>query len=776
MITKKHFLRFLAYLLGVIIVTFKANAYKNVEVEGLLRFSKDSVISNLKYSEKTIINEDDISDEVKNIYSLGLFSDVSATYDNGNLKIKVVEVPVIAGVKFNGLKAFKKDIVLPELSTKERGFYSKASVIADAKKLETIYKSSGILDASVEPMIEFLEGGKIYVIFNISEGEPKKIRKIFIDGNQNFSDYTLKEQLFIKEKAFYRFFSSRTTYNISSTVSELERLRTFYLQKGYAKTTLDYKIVTLNEENTVDINIFITEREKYTFGDYAFINNIPNLKGLEDKKLIEFKKGKTYNIDLIEKTKYNIKKLLSKQGFMFAEVIVKYNFNDDKKIADVIFTINPTRRVYVDKIKIAGNLKTEDKVIRREFLVSEGDVYDGDKIRRSIQRLRGLGIFDKVEVKETQTAEDRIELLIEIQEGRTLTADFQLGYDFGSDISVSVSLNEANFLGKGIGASVSVEKGRYSSGITLSLIEPYLFDRDLTFVSAFGYSSNKNPNFNSYQSESIFQSLKGIYSISEYLRHAISYQIKLEKLEILDKKTILESTPLAIEQEGIFVTSSVSQALTYDRRDNRLLPNNGYLLEFSQEVAGLGGDIFYLSHGARFEQYFELFGIDNSVLGFKLKGKTIMGINNETVKIKDRLKLGSGYGLRGFDFTGIQPRFRYTENGATRFQDFSYGGKNLFLGNVEYRFPNFLPAEFGFVTFIFFDFGTVFGYEDPSNPADFRGKYEIVDSKMMRTSAGIGVSWSSPIGMIVISYAKPLRYTEFDEQRRFFLNIGGMTF
>ncbi len=770
---KKCFIGFLLYffaLEGLI-----ANAYNDVKIEGLFRFSEDSVLSNLKYNDKTKINEDELSEEIKNIYSSGLFSDVSADYQNGKLKLKVVEVPVIAGIKFNGLKNFKKDMIMPELSTKERGFYSKATVISDARKLEMIYKSYGILDAVIEPMIEFLDGGKIYVIFNIKEGKSKKISNISIDGNKAFFDYTLKEQMAIKEKAFYRIFSSSPVYNVSKTASELERLKLFYLQKGYAKMKLDYSIVSIKEENLVDINIFITEGLKYKFGNFEIVNNVKSAKNINPQELIEFKADKTYNINLIEKTKYNIKKVLAKQGFIFSEIAVDYKFNDETQVVDVVFSINPTRRIYVDKIKIIGNLKTEDKVIRRELLVSEGDVYDVEKVRRSIQRLNGLGIFSKVNFKENPTAEDRVEILISIIEGRTLTADVQLAYDFSSDFTASVSLSEENFLGKGISSQISVSKGRYSEGIDFSIIEPYLFDRDLTGVWGVGYASDNNKNLQTYKSQSIYMNTKGIYTLYDYLRHGISYKIKNEKLEILNPLTLL-SNPLSAEQNGTFLTSAVGHVLTYDRRDNRGLPNNGYLVEFAQDFAGLGGDVHHISHAIRLEQYFEMFNIDNSVLGLKFRAKNINGIGGKRVPIQDRLKLGSAFGLRGFDFVGVSPKFEYFSLLSKTSETFNYGGKNLVLANIEYRFPNFLPAEFGFITFAFFDAGTVFGYEPFVENALTKDRYRILDSKMIRTSAGVGISWSSPIGIIAVSYAHPLRFKEYDETKRFFLSIGGMTF
>ena len=743
-------------------------AYSEVKVDGLFRFSKDSVVGALKFKNQKNLSEEELSEEIKNLYALGFFSDIKLNYENDILKIAVVEVPVVADVKFNGLKAFKKNVILQELSTQNRSFYSKANVIADAQKIETAYKSLGILDATVEPMIEFLDGGKVFVVFNIEEGQSRKVNKIFINGNKAFSDYNLREQLFTKEDNILRILSGRTKYNVSATISDVERLKFYYKQKGYIDVDIDYQIITLNDNNTVDINIFLNEGEKFNFGDYQIQNNLPNFIIHNPKSLIKFKKNSLYNVQLVQLTQYEIQKALNKDGFLFSEVDVSYKKDYENRTAKVIFTINPSKRIFVNKIKIAGNLKTNDNVIRREFDFVEGDVYNAQMIARATQKLRNTGYFEDVNIKEEKVGSDRIDLLVEVKEGRTVVASTQLAYDFESGVSASVSLEESNLMGMGMPTSISIEKGRFNEGVAFSITDPYFLNRPLSLSSSTGYNNNYNTNFKSYKSKSVYQIITASYSISDYLSHSLTYQIKRDALSVVDngEKSI---SPTLAEQEGIFITSAIGQTLSYDKRDIRFLPNNGYLIQISQTLAGIGGNVKYIKHEVRLEKYFEVFNIEDSVIGFKVKAMNINGIWGEQVGIKDRVNLGGNNGLRGFDFSGVGPKLQIAGE-----VDTIYGGKNLLAGTLEYRFPNFLPKEFRLNTFIFFDFGTVFGYDDLLTKTV--KKYQIIDSNSIRTSAGIGLSIQSPFGLISISYAKALKYQEFDERKRFFLNIGGISF
>lgn len=753
-----------------------AHAYKEIKTDGLVNLSEDVVLSNLLFENDRNIDEAKIAREVQNLYKTGFFYDVSAIYENEILYLKLTEVPIISSIKFNGLKKIPKDALLKELTTKERSFYSKSNVILDAKKIEMIYKSLGVLDAVVDPMIEFLDGGKIIVIFNIEEAKQKSISNIYFEGNKSFSDYTLKEFLQFKEDRWYRIFSSRTGYNVNQVLNGIEGLETFYKTEGFAKAKTEQKLVSLNEDG-VDIVIFINEGKKYYFGGGKVINNIPNFIGLNDElgnKLIAFKPGQKFNIEQIQKTKYNIQNILQKEGYLSAQIQEEYEYIEDQAIVNVKFVITETKRIYIGKINFFGNVKTNDEVIRREFVLAEGDVYDTSKIRRSIQRIRNLQFFADVQLKEEQVSEDKVNINIFVEEGRTISADVGLGYDFGSDFSLTLKFNEANLFGTGISTSMAIEKGRYNESIDFSIVEPYLYGRDLAIISSTGLYNVYNPNLNTYKSNSLYQSIRGVYSISEYLKHSIGYSIKYDVLEILSPDEFFLTNPIVFEQEGKYLTSTISHAFTYDRRDFINMPTSGYLLQFSQSVAGIGGNINYISHELSGEQYFTTFGIDSLVLGIKLKGKIIRGWGGKDVNIKDRLTLGGATGLRGFDFNGVGPKFLYFNINDLQDRTSNYGGLNSFVGNIEYRFPNFLPQEFGFTTFVFYDFGTVFGTE-PLKVQTFQGFFLIEDSKKIRSSAGIGMSWNSPMGVIGISYAHPLTYERNDERKRFFLNIGGFT-
>lgn len=749
-----------------------AFAYRSVNIDGLVRISKDAVISNLLYNDKLVVTEEELSLELKNLYKLGFFSDVSLFYNNGSLNVKVSEVPVISSIKFNGLKKFKKDDIMKELATKERSFYSKISVISDAKKIETIYKTLGVLEVVVEPMIEFKEGGNVIVIFNVLEGKQKKIKNISFEGNRAFSDYTLKENLSFKEKAFYRMFFSSTGYNIGQMTSEVESLKRFYMANGYVNFEISRHVIHLNEkDDDVDVTFFVKEGKQYTFGNAKVVNNIPYLKSLTEKDIKEatsFKQGRVYNVNLVDKTSQKIKSILQKEGFVLSEVVVTYSFNEMQDVVDVIFTINSTKRLYVNRINFFGNLKTNDNVLRREFVLSEGDVYDIEKIRRSIQRLRNLDYFANVQVKENQVSEDRIDINVFVEEGRTLSSEFAMTYDFANSFGVHLGLTETNLLGKGLIASISGEKGQYDSALQVSFTEPYLFDRDLGFSTSLGFSRQNNERVSSYRYHTNFLSLRLSYSITEYLRHSLVYSIKTDELAIIERELFLSTNPLILKQEGDFVTSSIGHILFWDKRDNAIIPNNGHSLRFSQTLAGIGGNINYIQHEITAEKHFETFNWQDSVLSFKLRASNITGYGGKLVNIKDRFNLGGNNGLRGFDFSGVGPKVRGTKN---KDEFFSYGGKNVFAGNIEYRFPNFIPREFGFTTFVFYDFGTVFGYDEEKGD-----KLEVLDSKKLRSSYGIGVSWRSPVGLIGISFAKVLNKEYFDETRSLYLSIGGFSF
>jgi outer membrane protein insertion porin family len=330
----------------------------------------------------------------------------------------------------------------------------------------------------------------------------------------------------------------------------------------------------------------------------------------------------------------------------------------------------------------------------------------------------------------------------------------------------------------------------------LRISDPRFLDKRLGLSSATGYSRDYNKEISTFSSEAFYQSITASYNITDRLQHGVLYDIRAESLSPIGKgakdpsagtqndEEVAPGNPVYVESQGKFVTSILGHFFAYDRRDGGFFPNSGYFAQITQKVAGLGGNIFYLEHEARFEQFFALFGIDDSVLSFKLRAKNITGLAGQKVRIKDRFSLGANSGLRGFAVNGVGPKLFYSAPNPDPIlsllipylpeQKFNYGGQNLFLGSLEYRFPNFIPKELGISTFIFLDFGTVFGYEAREYGDEVKGKFRIADSKSLRASYGIGLSWRSPLGPISVGYGKAFKYKEFDTRRGLFLSIGGM--
>ena len=754
-----------------------------VEVEGNKTVRLETILSYITFKNGENITESDISNQIKTLYDTDFFSDIEIEFDdqNGKIKIIVKETPVVASIEFNGLNAMKKEDLLKEFTTKEKKFYKKMTAITDSKRLEEVYKQSGYFDAHVNPFVEFSKDDRVKVIFDVREDGRNMISKIMINGNDTFADSKILEiaRAIREETPFRPFSKSKSTFDPQVTTVQMDEIRKFYADSGYAKANVWYDAILKPQSKKVLLNVNVHEGQKFTIEGISFKNTIVGLnleieKMMQDKGLV--KSGDVFNASRIENMKDEISQILQKNGFLFAEVGSDIVFDDAKRTAKIEFTINNSNRIYVRKINISGNIKTNDNVIRREFLIHEGDVYNSQKLKRSIQRLRNLGYFSDVQVHEKVTDDqNKVDLDIAIVETSTAQLSASVGYQVGNNMVGNVAYNQSNFLGMGYGTNIMIEKTSFSDIVQLSFVNPYIFGKDIAVSSSIDFNKQSNPNINPFNISSQAANLSATYSVTEYLRHSVHYSLRYDNLSLFSSSTI-SSIPsrFITEQLGSLKTSSIGQVLFYDKRDNAILPSGGYSLRFSQNIAGLGGNIKYISHEVGGEYHIKTFKRDDLVLSLKFRGGYISGYSDANVNIKDRYFLGGTFGMRGFDFRGIGPRVKDVSTGVYDYQ--GYGGKGMYVGSLEFRFPNFLPKDLGFVTYSFVDFGSVFGSDDPNRLRyDTVGNAgQIVDSKAMRASYGIGLNWKSPMGLIGFTFATPFKSEIYDTQRRFLLNIGGM--
>jgi len=716
------------------------------------------------------ITDKNVSDAIKKIYKTGFFSDIKITrkteLNKEIITIYVAETPIIKKIEFNGRRAIGKDKILEEISTKEKRFFSKSDLLNDTKRLTMIYQKMGFLSVSVRPMVEFLDGGsQVVIIFNINEGKKSQIGSISIEGNEVFNDAQLKEVLRIRARSILKL-NLGAAFDNEAVQNEQELLKRFYMTKGYPHfQNLHVLSEFNNKKNIFHIKYYVAEGEKYKFGKYEIKNLVEDLDLSKFKNHeIMTKDGSIFNIEKVEKTIGNIQQFLQKNGFVLAKAEYQFEFTPEGRV-NIVYVLKNSRRIYLHHVKIVGNNKTSDNIIRREMLVKEGDVYDVSKLQRSVQRIRNLQFFDDVQIDEKilDGTQDRMALTVTVKERSTASINASIGGDQYNGISGNVSLNESNLLGEGYNAGVSLDRSMYGENYSLSFSEPYFNGRDILFGTQLSYSKYGNPNFVPYQSITSSVSFFMAYSITQYLRHNLSYRYQNSSIEQLAAL----SSPYILAQIGHYQTSAFSHTLMYDKRDNNFIPNSGYSFTIKQEIAGLIGNIKYISNEVRGDWYKSLFGFEEIVLGVKGRIASIRGIDGASINVQNLYSLGGGFGMRGFNYRGIGPRFQYA-NG--QYESFSYGGENLGLLSTEVRFPNGLPKDLGLITYFFTDVGTLYGI----NSAKIAGG-TIYDDKSLRVSAGIGLSWRSPMGPIGFAFGKIITSQQYDTPLSFLITFGGMS-
>lgn len=397
-----------------------------------------------KYSPKEANNS------IKNLYSTGLFERVDVDFNNGILTVKVVENPLITEIAFDGNKKIDDTILSSEITTTKRSVFNKNKINSDVKRILDLYRRTGRFLATVEPKIIEEENNRIKIVFEINEGKPAKIRKINIIGAKAFNIEDIKDELRSREAKILRFGSSEI-YDPVKVEFDKELLRRFYYSKGYPNFEVLSSVGELDRSSKwFDITFLIDEGEKYNFGEIEITNNIKKVN--EDKlyKLLKTKKGKTFDANLINTTIDNLTNELAKEGFAFVNIRPLTNENKEAKTIDIDFVIDESPRIYVGNIKIIGNTRTYDSIIRREMRLEEGDPFSISKFERSVQRIKNLGYFDKVDVQRVKgKVPNQLDIIIDVAEKKTGEFQFGIGYSTVDGANINAGIKETNLLGKG---------------------------------------------------------------------------------------------------------------------------------------------------------------------------------------------------------------------------------------------------------------------------------------------------------------------------------------
>ena len=841
-----------------------AGTIRSIKVNGSERLEPETVRSYGNLSPGQQYTAETLDQALKDLYATELFADVVITgAETGNLVITVRENPVINRIVLEGNKRIKSDKISPEIKLAPRQIFTRSKVRADVDRIIELYRRQGRFAASVEPKIVTLDQNRVDLVFEISEGDKSKVRAINIIGNEQYGDGRLRKEMFTRQAGgVLGFIKSNDSYDPDRLAADQQKLRAYYLTQGYA----DFRVVSALAELTPDrkdfiITYVVEEGPRYKFGTVEAESEIRDFNAEFVKALVKIKPGTWFNAKLVEDTVTGLNEVAGARGYAFADVSPNFVRDAEKKEMNLTFKVGETPRVYVERINIQGNTVTRDKVIRREFRLNEGDAFNAFKVKRSQDRVQSLGFFqENLEIKQTQgSSNDRVVLNVDLEEKSTGELQLSAGYSSLERFVISASIAQRNFMGKGQQLQAGVNYSRYSKSISLGFTEPYLFDKNILLGGEVHRSDYNSFNFvgnqrnRTYGQTSTGGSLRLGFPVTEYVTFGTRYSLTQDNITLdkgtfyTDKDLIADPDgagpltgsngplPLACDPDkagqylcdeiGTRITSALGYTAAFDNT-NSIRATRGQRIVFTQDLAGLGGDVKYLRTRIDATKYFLL--PKNFILSVHAEGGYIHALQKSPGPFRDAIRLNDrfyGTQLRGFDIRGIGPRIQRSpyvnyviDDTAKNIVSDSLGGRAYYMGRAEVEFPTSAGLKnLGIRPSAFVDVGSLWNLTQPAlrniiatcvpgtanttgspyqvlpggvqtscgpqdattlaSPTGFQlingYKEEFLgNSPSPRLSIGIGVNWISPFGPLRIDIAKALLKQKGDDTKLFSFNVG----
>lgn len=724
---------------------------QDIKVDGLERVELETVKSYINIKEGSRVSQSQLDASLKQLYATGLFSDVSFNFENnGILKIKVVENPVINKRLFDGNNKVDDSMLETEVQLAPRSIYSRAKVQEDVQRILEIYKRTGRYAVVVDPKIIKRDQNRVDLIFEIDEGPLAAIDKVNFVGNTHYSDEDLQSEIMSKESRWFRVFSSSENYDAEKTNYDKELLRRFYLKRGYADFRVASAIAELSPDKKAFVLTFvIDEGKRYKIKNIDIISDIKEVNVEDLKGQLEQVSGDWYNAELTDKTVDTLTEELGKKGFAFVDVVPELNRDAQTGDINITFQIKEGERIFVDRINITGNTRTHDEVIRREFRIEEGDAFNSSKIKSSRKNVENLDYFSKVDIETNPKDDNKADINVNVEEKSTGYFNVGVGYSTVNGALIRTGVTENNFRGMGQQLGLDVGVSQRTQDYDLSFTEPYFLGRRLSAGADLFRSEQDYQDEGSYDSTTTGGRLRTGWNYTDDLRQSVRYTLRQDEISNVDS----DASRYIKEEEGKYMDSSIGQTIVYDKRDSAINPKEGYYLSFGNDVAGAGGDEKYLKFDTKAYQYYTL--ADYYTFKFFLNAGYITGYSGENVRLSNRYYLG-GSTLRGFDVAGIGARDKFTKD--------ALGGNWMVYTGGEVMFPIGLD-ELGIRGRTFVDVGML------GKPDNIDNQY-VDYSSTPRVAAGFGFGWQSPMGQIDVDLGFPIVKEKYDETQLFRLNFG----
>ena len=734
---------------------------RDIRLEGLKRVEPNTVFSYLTIKQGDTFTDDKGSAAIRALYATGFFNDVKISAEGDVVVVQVEERPAIGTIDFSGLHEFDKDNLNKALNSVGLSlgrYYDKSLVDRAQQELKRQYLTRGFYAAEVTTTVTPIDRDRVGLLFSVVEGPSAKIRQVNFIGNKVFSDGTLHDEMQESTPNWFSWYSKNDVYAKDKLTTDLENLRSYYLDRGYLEFNIESTQVSLSpDKKDMYLTLTLHEGEPYTISAIRLSGNLLDRQA-ELTKLVRIKPGDRFSAAKLKAATKAVVDKLGEYGYAFATVNAEPQIDQQHHTVDLTLQVDPSRRVYVRNINITGNTRTRDEVVRREMRQLESSWFDSSRLALSKDRINRLGYFTDVDVTTVpvEGTADEVDIAVKVTEKPTGSVTLGLGYGSGEGPIISAGVSQDNVFGSGTSLSVNVNTATTFRTLTVTQVDPYFTVDGIKRITDVYYRTSEplyysNVTDTSFRIITLGADLKFGVPFSESDMVYFGTGIEQNRLDV--DSTTPQSYIDYVNSFGR-VSNNVPLTLGWsrDNRDSALVPSRGYFTQFNAEYGTPIARTTYYKTDFQAQYYYSF--AKGFVLGLNFQGGYGNGLGGEPYPIFKNYSAGGIGSVRGYEPSSLGPRDATTGD--------PIGGSKLLVGNIELTFP--LPGtgyDRTLRIFTFFDGGNVWGNEGDSTGANG-----------LRYSYGTGLEWISPIGPLKLDFGLPLIKHAGDQYQKFQFQIG----
>lgn len=749
----------------------------DIRVEGLQRVSAASVFNAFPVSASDRVDERDLAEATRRLFATGLFEDIQLARDGDVLIIQVVERPTITRLNITGNRQISSDELrrgLSEAGLAEGQVLQLSTLDEIQRELEGVYQGQGRYSAAIDTSVREVGEGRVQVDIEINEGAVARIHQINIVGNQAFDDETLLSVFELRDRPGRVFgWFSRDRYSREALSGDLERLRSFYLDRGYVNFNVESTQVSISpDKSRIYITINVDEGEQYRLGDVRFVGDLP-IDEQEARELLRVERGEIFSRSDVTASSEALRSRLGAEGFAFASVEGVPELTADGETANLTFRVDPGQRAYVRRIEFIGNTTTQDEVLRREMIQMEGAPASTESISQSRQRLERLGFFRQVDVETRPVAgePDKLDVTYTVEEQPSGSITASIGFSQSAGVIYGAGLSQTNFLGTGNRVNIGAQRSDTFTSLNFGFTDPYWTLDGISRGYNFYYRETdyEDSDISTYSTDAYGAGINFGYPINELTR--LNFGAGVEDLKVKTYADTAQEILQYVEDQGESAQSlKLTASWTRNNLNRGIMPTAGNYQRLSLETTVPGSDAEHYKVRAQARHLFPLDDAHDWSLKFSGELGYADSIGSGPYPFYENFYAGGLGSVRGFTANTLGQRTTPPEEGG---RDRTLGGNVLMQGSVELLFPlPFIEDRRSMQTSLFLDAGNTFLTDCYSTQSGTSNCSSGVDLGDLRYSVGVGLSWLTPVGPLTFSIAEPLNSEGHDDKQFFQFSLG----